>query len=41
MTKPRITLFQCRWCLYSIPDQEWVDQLPENIKLIKVLVRGG
>ena len=41
MSKPRIALFQCRWCLYSIPDQEWVDnELPENIKMVKVPCTG-
>lgn len=34
--KPSIALFQCRWCLYSPSDQEWVDHhLPANIHLTK------
>ena len=32
MTAAKIALFQCRWCLFSPADQEWVDtKLPENI----------
>ncbi len=39
--KPKIALFQCRWCLYSPTDQEWVDtKLPENIHLTKTPCTG-
>ena len=39
--KPKITLFQCQWCLYSESDQHWVEhQLPENIHLVKVPCTG-
>lgn len=39
--KPRIAFFQCQWCLYSEPDQYWVDHdLPSNIHLIKVPCTG-
>ena len=39
--KPKITLFQCQWCLYSEADQYWVDhQLPNNIHLVKVPCTG-
>lgn len=39
--KPKIVLFQCRWCLYAPADQEWVDsQLPENIHLTKTPCTG-
>jgi len=40
-TKPRIALFQCQWCLYSEPDQYWVDNnLPPSIHLTKVSCTG-
>jgi len=39
--KPKITLFQCQWCLYAEADQHWVDhQLPNNIYLVKVPCTG-
>ena len=39
--KPKIALFQCRWCLYAPADQECVDtQLPENIHLTKTPCTG-
>lgn len=39
--KAKIALFQCRWCLFSPADQEWVDtQLPENIHLTKTPCTG-
>lgn len=38
---PKIVLFQCKWCLFSPADQDWVDhQLPENIHLVKVPCTG-
>ncbi len=38
---PRLVLFQCRYCLYSDSDQQWVDtQLPKSIKLIKTPCTG-
>lgn len=40
-TEPKIALFQCQWCLYSEPDQDWVDhQLPPNVHLIKLSCTG-
>jgi coenzyme F420-reducing hydrogenase delta subunit len=40
-TKPKIALFQCQWCLYSEPDQYWVDhKLPPSIRLMKVSCTG-
>lgn len=40
-TKPKIALFQCQWCLYSEPDQDWVDhKLPPNVHLIKLSCTG-
>ena len=40
-TEPKIALFQCQWCLYSEPDQDWVDhQLPLNVHLIKLSCTG-
>jgi F420-non-reducing hydrogenase iron-sulfur subunit len=40
-TRPKIALFQCQWCLYSEPDQYWVEHdLPSNIHLIKVPCTG-
>lgn len=40
-TKPKITLFQCQWCLYSEPDQHWVDnELPSSIHLLKLSCTG-
>lgn len=40
-TKPKIALFQCQWCLYSEPDQHWVDHnLPPSIRLMKVSCTG-
>jgi len=40
-TKPKIALFQCQWCLYSEPDQDWVDHLlPPNIHLTKLSCTG-
>ena len=39
--KPKITLFQCQWCLFAEADQNWVDhQLPKNIHLVKVPCTG-
>lgn len=39
--KPKIVLFQCQWCLYSEPDQYWVDHnLPPSMHLIKVSCTG-
>ena len=36
-----VYLFQCKWCLYSPADQDWVDhQLPENVHLVKVPCTG-
>lgn len=40
-TKPKIVLFQCQWCLYSEPDQEWVEtKLPSSMHLVKVPCTG-
>ena len=40
-TKPKIALFQCQWCLYSEPDQHWVDhELPSSIRLLKLSCTG-
>lgn len=40
-TRPNIVLFQCQWCLYSEPDQHWVDHdLPSSIHLIKLPCTG-
>jgi len=39
--KPNIALFQCKWCLYSEPDQDWVDhELPPSIHLVKLPCTG-
>lgn len=39
--KPKIAFFQCRWCLFSPSDQEWVDlHLPQNIHLTKTPCTG-
>lgn len=39
--KPKIALFQCRWCLFSPADQEWVDNhLPQNFHLTKTPCTG-
>ena len=39
--KPKIALFQCKWCLYSEPDQDWVDhELPPSIHLVKLPCTG-
>lgn len=39
--KPKIVLFQCQWCLYSEPDQYWVDHnLPSSTHLVKVSCTG-
>ncbi len=39
--KPKIALFQCKWCLYSEPDQDWVDHdLPPSIHLVKLPCTG-
>jgi len=40
-TRPKIALFQCEWCLYSAPDQHWVDhELPSSIHLVKLSCTG-
>jgi len=40
-TELKIVLFQCQWCLYSEPDQEWVDHdLPPSIHLVKLPCTG-
>ncbi len=40
-TRPKIALFQCQWCLYSKPDQQWVDnELPPSMHLIKLQCTG-
>ncbi len=40
-TRPRIALFQCQWCLYSEPDQHWVDnELPPSMHLVKLPCTG-
>lgn len=40
-TRPKIVLFQCQWCLYSEPDQHWVDnELPPSIHLVKLPCTG-
>jgi len=40
-TKPKIVLFQCQWCLYAEPDQNWVDhELPPSIHLAKLPCTG-
>jgi coenzyme F420-reducing hydrogenase delta subunit len=40
-TRPKIALFQCKWCLYSEPDQDWVDHdLPPSIHLVKLPCTG-
>lgn len=40
-TRPKIALFQCQWCLYSEPDQHWVDnELPPSIHLVKLSCTG-
>ena len=40
-TNPKIILFQCQWCLYSEPDQQWVDhELPPSIHLVKTPCTG-
>ncbi len=40
-TKLKIVLFQCQWCLYSEPDQQWVDHdLPPSIHLVKLPCTG-
>lgn len=40
-TKPKIVLFQCQWCLYSEPDQQWVENdLPKSMHLVKVPCTG-
>lgn len=39
--KPKIVLFQCQWCLYSEPDQHWVENdLPKSMHLVKVPCTG-
>ncbi len=39
--KPKIVLFQCQWCLYSEPDQQWVENnLPSSMHLVKVPCTG-
>lgn len=39
--KPKIVLFQCQWCLYSEPDQQWVENdLPKSMHLVKVPCTG-
>lgn len=39
--RPRIALFQCKWCLYAAPDQDWVDhELPPSIHLVKLSCTG-
>lgn len=40
-TRPKIALFQCKWCLYSQPDQSWVDNdLPSSMYLVKLPCTG-
>jgi len=40
-TRPKIALFQCKWCLYSEPDQNWVDnELPSSMYLVKLPCTG-
>jgi len=40
-TRPKIVLFQCQWCLFSEPDQHWVDhELPPSIHLVKLPCTG-
>jgi coenzyme F420-reducing hydrogenase delta subunit len=40
-TRPKIALFQCKWCLYSQPDQNWVDNdLPSSMYLVKLPCTG-
>jgi len=40
-TRPKIVLFQCQWCLYSEPDQNWVDnELPASVHLLKLPCTG-
>jgi len=40
-TRPKIVLFQCKWCLYSESDQHWVDhELPPSIHLVKLPCTG-
>ncbi len=40
-TRPKIALFQCKWCLYSEPDQNWVDnELPSSMHLVKLPCTG-
>ncbi len=40
-TTPKIVLFQCQWCLYAEPDQNWVDhELPQSIHLVKFPCTG-
>jgi coenzyme F420-reducing hydrogenase delta subunit len=40
-TRPKIALFQCKWCLYSEPDQNWVDNdLPSSMYLVKLPCTG-
>lgn len=40
-SNPKIILFQCQWCLYSEPDQQWVDQeLPPSVHLVKTSCTG-
>lgn len=40
-TRPKIALFQCKWCLYSAPDQNWVDnELPPSTYLAKLPCTG-
>ncbi|MEA4811940.1 MAG: hydrogenase iron-sulfur subunit [Anaerolineaceae bacterium] len=38
---PKIVLFQCQWCLYSQPDQDWVEkEMPEHMHLVKTSCTG-
>lgn len=40
-TRPKIVMFQCKWCLYSEPDQYWVDnKLPPSMHLVKLPCTG-
>jgi coenzyme F420-reducing hydrogenase delta subunit len=39
--RPKIALFLCQWCLYSKPDQDWVDNdLPPSIHRLKLQCTG-